>query len=258
MLRKRIIFTLIYCDGFFMQSRNFRLQKVGDISWLKKNYKFQNSSFSIDELIILDASRNKKTTTSFLDDVENLAMGSFIPISVGGGIDSFEKCKILFERGADKIVLNSLLVKNSELVKKITTYYGSQSIVASIDVRKIDKSYSVFSDNGTLIVDMNIYEYLSHIQKLGIGEVYINSIDRDGTGFGFDTSLINFIENKIKTPIILAGGAGNYKHFMDCLSLDFINAAATANLFNFMGEGLSIVRDKLIKNGINIAKWNNI
>ena len=93
MLKKRLIFTLIYSDGFFMQSRNFRLQRVGNIEWLLKNYKFQETSFFIDELIILDASRVKKLSNSFLNIVEELAKECFIPISVGGGIKSINQCK---------------------------------------------------------------------------------------------------------------------------------------------------------------------
>ena len=101
MLKKRLIFTLIYSDGFFTQSRNFRLQKVGDINWLIKNYKFQETSFSIDELIILDASRKSKLSNNFLKVIEKLAQGCFIPISVGGGVQSINNCRKLFDHGAD-------------------------------------------------------------------------------------------------------------------------------------------------------------
>ena len=132
MLRKRLIFTLIYSDGYFMQSRNFRLQKVGDINWLKKNYKFKRTSFSIDELIILDASRESKLSEQFLNDVENLAMDCFIPISVGGGVDSLEKCKNLFSKGADKIVLNTVLESDIDFVKdqlKFENYAANHSSI---------------------------------------------------------------------------------------------------------------------------------
>ena len=121
MLRKRIIFTLIYCDGYFMQSRNFRLQKVGDIHWLKKNYQFQKIAFSLDELIILNASRNKKDMQDFATVVCDLAENVFIPVCAGGGICSVEDADMLFNNGADKIVLNTALFNNSALIEDLVS-----------------------------------------------------------------------------------------------------------------------------------------
>jgi len=256
MLRKRLIFTLIYSDGYFMQSRNFRLQKVGDINWLKKNYKFKRTSFSIDELIILDASRENKLSEQFLNDVENLAMDCFIPISVGGGVDSLEKCKNLFSKGADKIVLNTVLESDIDFVKEASSYYGAQSLVGSIDVKRNDEEYLIFNRNGSSQIKFCLKDYLSHLEKIGIGEIYLNSIDQDGTGFGYDKNLIKAVENN-KLPLIIAGGAGNYSHLMSALKNEKIYAAATANLFNFMGKGLAEARQKLLEENINISKWGS-
>ena len=257
MLRKRLIFTLIYCDGFFMQSRNFSLQKVGNIDWLNENYQFKKKSFSIDELIILDVSRDKKMTDNFLSVVENLAMGCFIPISVGGGIDSLQKCKLLFSKGADKLIINSALKNDKSLSQKIKLYYGSQSIIASVDVKKINGEYYVFTENGKKKSESNFKNYLLYLESIGVGEIYLNSIDRDGTGFGYDFELIQFINEKYSLPIIMAGGAGNYQHFVDALREEKIHAASTANLFNFMGDGLADARKKVISNKINLSNWEN-
>src|SRR3990167_3652677 len=109
MLRKRIIFTLVVDQNFFMQSRNFRLQRVCDIHWLEKHYQFQKTSFSIDELIILNASRQKQSLVEFAKIVERLSSQLFIPIAAGGGIQTLEDAALLFVHGADKIVLNTLL-----------------------------------------------------------------------------------------------------------------------------------------------------
>lgn len=256
MLRKRLIFTLIYCDGYFMQSRNFRLQKVGDIKWLKQNYKFKKTSFSIDELIILDASRENKLSRQFLDDVESLAMDCFIPISVGGGVDSLEKCKKLFSKGADKIVLNTVLESNIDFVKEASSYYGAQSLIGSIDVKRCDEGYLIFNRNGSSQVNFSIENYFLHLEKIGVGEIYLNSIDQDGTGFGYDKNLIKAVENN-KLPLIIAGGAGNYLHLISALKNEKIYAAATANLFNFMGKGLAEARQKLIEENLNISKWES-
>ena len=136
MLRKRVIFTLIYNEGFFMQSRNFRLQKVGDINWLQKFYKFNQIAFSLDELIILNTNRDEKNMESFSKIVSSLVENTFIPIAVGGGIRSVEDAQLLFQSGADKIVLNTKLYESPELVSQLVERYGSQSVVASIDYKK--------------------------------------------------------------------------------------------------------------------------
>ena len=258
MLRKRIIFTLIYSDGYFNQSRNFRLQKVGDINWLENNYKFNKISHSIDELIILDATRGKKSIHDFASIVKNIVRNVFIPICAGGGIKSLEDAKILFQNGADKIILNSLLFTNPEIVKELIHIYGSQSVVASIDYVSTKLSYDVYIENGQKKIDSNLIDYLDYVQKLNVGEIYLNSINRDGTGFGYDLNTINLISNKLTIPLIIAGGAGNESHFFEGIKINDVNAVATANLFNFMGNGLPLARQNLIIKNMNIAVWNDL
>lgn len=254
MLRKRVIFTLIYSDGFFMQSRNFRLQKVGDIDWLKKNYQFQKIAFSIDELIVLNASREIKKIEEFSRVVEQLSQDVFIPVSAGGGIKSMKDAEILFNSGADKIVLNTILYKNPALVRELINRYGSQSIVASVDYKINQNMVEVFVENGTEKINFNLDENLAYLENLKIGEIYFNSIDQDGTGFGYDLETIARLE-KINTPLIIAGGAGNEKHLTDGININHVSAVATANLFNFVGNGLPNARKKMIDLKINLAVW---
>ncbi|WP_264531343.1 HisA/HisF-related TIM barrel protein [Flavobacterium sp. N502540] len=256
MLRKRIIFALIYSDGFFMQSRNFRLQKVGNLNWLEKNYKFQNIAFSLDELVVLNATRENKSIIDFAKTIENLVNDVFIPIAAGGGIRSMEDAKLLFNSGADKIVLNSVLYTNPDLVNSLVERYGSQSIVASIDYKKNGESFEVYINDGSNKIDLDLEDYLHYIEKLNVGEIYLNSIENDGTGFGYDFDTIERFESQIKIPLIIAGGAGNESHFMDGLKYKNVSAVATANLFNFIGDGLPKARIKLIESGENLANWN--
>ena len=252
MLRKRLIFTLIYSDGFFNQSRNFRLQKVGDINWLEENYGFKDLAFSLDELIVLDASRGKRDVAKFVKNLSKLAEDVFIPICAGGGIECLDDAKILLDNGADKIILNTAVYDNIGLVTDLVEKYGSQSIVASVDYKKDD----VFIKNGTQKVDIELFEYMRRIDSLNFGEVYFNSIDKDGTGFGYDIKAVNKIANRISIPLIISGGAGNAKHLIDGLMDSNIDAIATANLFNFMGDGLPKARKEVILNKGNIAQWN--
>jgi imidazole glycerol-phosphate synthase subunit HisF len=251
MLRKRLIFTLIYNNGFFTQSRNFRLQKVGDISWLEKNYGFKDLAFSLDELVILDASRESKNIVGFADTLSRLVEDVFIPICAGGGIRCMKDAEILFENGADKIILNTIIYENRDLVTNLIKKYGSQSIVASVDYKKND----VFIKNGTQKIDIKLHDYMDYINSLGVGEVYLNAMEKDGTGFGYDLETAKKVAKDISMPLIIAGGAGNEKHLIKGLIIDQIDAVATANLFNFIGNGLPDARSGIIFNNGNIAQW---
>jgi cyclase len=255
MLRKRIIFTLIYSEGYFMQSRNFRLQKVGNLNWLEKNYKFQNIAFALDELIVLNANRLEKNMVDFAITISKLVNNVFIPIAAGGGIRSMEDAELLFTHGADKIVLNSLLIKNPLIVKELVQKYGSQSVVASIDYKTTDNRHEIFINNGTNKIDIELYDYIKYLEELNIGEIYLNSIDKDGTGFGYDEVLIEQVSKKIQLPLIIAGGAGNGLHLKHGLKIQNVSAVATANLFNFIGDGLPNARRQLIESNENIANW---
>jgi cyclase len=239
-----------------MQSRNFRLQKVGNLYWLEKNYKFQNIAFALDELIVLNASRGDKNISEFASTISKLVNDVFIPIAAGGGIRTIEDADLLFKSGADKIVLNSLLVENSDIVKEIIKNYGSQSVVASIDCKLRDDNYEIFIKDGSLKIDYELKEYVAYLELLGVGEIYLNSIDKDGTGFGYDKSLIENVNRITCLPLIIAGGAGNESHLAEGLKIENVSAVATANLFNFIGNGLPNARKKLIYNNVNIANWN--
>jgi len=256
MLRKRIIFTLIYSDEYFMQSRNFRLQKVGNLLWLERNYKFQKIATSLDELIVLNATKNHKSIDKFAATITKLVNDVFIPIAAGGGIRTLEDAELLFKSGADKIVLNSVLIENPKLVEDLVKTYGSQSVVASIDYKFVDGSNEVYINDGSKKIEFSLENYISYIEKLNVGEIYLNSIDKDGTGFGYDFDTIKELKDNVNLPLIIAGGAGNESHLIEGIKLDGVSAVATANLFNFIGDGLPIARKHIIESGENIAQWD--
>lgn len=251
MLRNRIIFTLIYSDGVFTQSRNFRLQKVGDIKWLERNYKFKEIAFSLDELVVLDATKDIKDIAKFTSTLRRLVDDVFIPIAAGGGIRSLGDANLLFANGADKIVLNSILYTDKALVKDLVNKYGSQSIVASIDYINND----VYIHDGTHKINICLDHYVKYVENLNVGEVYLNSIEKDGTGFGYDFDTIKKLSKVISIPLIIAGGAGNEKHLLEGITVNNVDAVATANLFNFIGTSLPNARKYILKNGENLASF---
>lgn len=255
MLRKRLIFGLIYNNGAFMQSRNFRLQRVGDINWLEKNYKFQKISFSLDELIVVDATRGTKDVEKFSRVVSRLVEDVFIPVAAGGGIRKIEDAELLFKNGADKVVLNSSLFSNPELVSEIINQYGSQSLVASVDYKIIENMPVVHIFDGAVAIPVPLEDYLFQLENLGVGEIIFNSIERDGTGFGYDIDNVEKYSKLVNVPFIAMGGAGNENHLYECLN-GSVSAVATANLFNFIGSGLPNSRRFLLDKNVNIAKWD--
>jgi len=256
MLKQRIIFTLLYCDGFFCQSRNFNLQKIGNIDWLLNNYNFDNISTYIDEIIILDISRENKNRNKFLKDVNRLIKKCFIPITLGGGINKFELAQELLSSGADKILLSTSVFENKSLINEISTNYGDQSIIINLDYKKINNNYFLFKNNGFEKIEIDLNIFFKNLVKFKFGELILNSITNDGTGMGLDVGILELIPKNFIKPLIISGGVGNYRHIIEGLNNSKISAVATANLLNFVGDGLKITRDKLIEKKFDFPIWD--
>ena len=257
MLRNRLIFSLIYSAGAFMQSRNFRLQRVGDINWLERNYKLQKISFSLDELVIVDATKSNKDIRNFAQAVQRLVSDVFIPVAAGGGIRKMEDAELLFNSGADKVILNSALHESPELAKCIIETYGSQSLVASVDYKLVNDIPIVYIKDGTVPISKSLNEYLNDLQDIGVGEILLNSIQQDGTGFGYDMCTVKKYVQSLSVPLLLMGGAGNEKHLLEGLTQNGVSAVVTANLFNFIGNGLPNARQYMLENNANLARWDD-
>ena len=255
MLKKRIIFTLLLKDDQFVLSRNFRLQKVGDANWLEKNYNFKYISRFIDELIILNVSK-KKDINFFCNIVKKVINKCFVPISFGGGIRCQKDAELLFKAGADKIVINSLVDIDKNTINQIAGTYGSQSIILSLDFKKEKDDYTIWTEDGNKKNKKNISNYLSNILRIKFGELYLNSIDRDGTGFGYDLNILKKIPQNFNYPIIMAGGAGNSRHFLEALKNKKVDAVATANLYNFIGDGLKKSREEVLTGANKFPEWD--
>lgn len=256
MLKKRLIFTLIHDRGHFMLSRNFRLQKVGNVDWLNRNYGFSNISTSIDELVILDASREEVDTAHFCDQARAILKGCFMPVALGGQLRTKEQARMMTAAGADKLVLNTALADDPDFVRLLVRTFGTQCIIASVDYRREkDGAYAVYVENGSRRLEDDLAAHLRHVTSLDVGEIYLNSINQDGTGQGYDMDALAFLPEDLEIPVIMAGGAGNNLHLEAALKVPEIDAAATANLFNFVGTGLPIARERLLDAGLELARW---
>jgi cyclase len=258
MLKKRLIFTLLYNNGNFVLSRNFRLQKVGNLNWLQANYNFSQISFSIDELVVLDVTRGEKNPADFCRALSCLTDGCFVPIAAGGGVRSVEDAWRLLRSGADKVVINTALYENSDFISELASEFGVQCVVGSMDIKfSQDNKFQVWSDNGSICQLGDADTWVDRVIHSSIGELYINSMDRDGTGQGYDFRLLDLLPLNMSKPVILAGGVGNATHLANGLSDPRVDGVATAHLFNFVGDGLKNARQALIAGGVVLPLWNS-
>jgi len=257
MVKKRLVFTLLHDGEDFVLSRNFRLQKVGNLEWLRKNYRFENTARSIDELIILNVNRDPTSISTFAEVLKAVTHGCFVPVSAGGGVRSTEDAALLLRSGADKIVLNTILHTDMDTVKNISLKFGQQCIVASVDVLTSGNGdFRSYYQNGVTPSVKTVIELLVDLQNGPIGELYLNAIHRDGTGQGYDINLLDLLPKGFNKPVILAGGVGNSEHFHKGLMDGRVDAVATAHLFNFVGDGLARARENLKKNGHVFPQWD--
>ena len=257
MLKKRLIFTLLYQHGQFMLSRNFRLQKVGNLRWLQTNYNFSHISCSIDELIVLDVSRGQKQPEEFCAALKQLSEGCFVPIAAGGGVRTIDAARNLLRSGADKVVVNSALYGNDGFIRHLASEFGQQCVVASMDVKSSpDSGYQAWSECGSVCQTGTAANWIEQVSQAAVGEFYLNSMDRDGTGQGYDLRLLDLLPDNMPKPVILAGGVGNAAHLAAGLADARVDAVATAHLFNFVGNGLKQARQTLISGGVDLPLWD--
>lgn len=257
MAKPRMCFALLYADRNFHLSRNFNLQEVGDFDWLMDNYEFESIARSIDELLILNVGKGELDWLGFLENVQKVVKYCFMPVAVGGGIRNTEQARLLFENGADKVVLNSAFFSDPRLVTSLASLYGAQSIVASLDFRRNGAGEAeIFIDGGRENTGVQLAEAVSGAARAGAGEIYLTSIDRDGTGMGYDLAALETAFKSCDLPIIAAGGADTADRLAEGIRSGFASAVSTAHLFNFMCDGLRDARKELIAGGIPLSHWN--
>lgn len=254
-LKRRLIFELLWQKDAFWLSRNFRIQRAGDLAWIEKNYNFGVIADCIDELIVVNVSREDKRMDAFAEQLGAVLEGCFVPLAAGGGVRSVDDARALLRAGADKIVVNTPLFEQPELLSELARTFGAQCVVASIDYKRKDGRDEVVTANGTRATGVGVDEAVTRAVMLGAGEVLLCSMDRDGTGQGYDLETLRRVAEHTSVPIIACGGVGGYEHLGDWLSDGRGHAACTANIFNFLGNGLLEARNHLLERGVPLAAW---
>jgi cyclase len=256
MLKKRLIFTLLLSKGIFQLSRNFSLQAVGTLDWLKKHYEFTAISRSVDELVLLNVTRGDKQLKLFCDAVAQLSSSAFMPLAAGGGIASLDDAYRLLDAGGDKLVVNSALFTAPGLVEDLVRTFGGQCVVASLDYRGTGEDAEVLYGDGKARASVSLGAAVRRAEQLGAGELYLTSMERDGTGQGYDTETLRRASALCRLPIIASGGVGNFEHLLQGLQLPGVSAASTANIFNFMSDGLTQARTFIEAHRVPLARWD--
>jgi len=243
-LTKRIIPCLDVKNGKVVKGVNFvDLKDAGDPVELAKKYAEEGA----DELVFLDISASLEDRKTMLNIVEKVAKEIFIPFTVGGGVSTLLDIKALLNAGADKVALNTSAVLNPQLISRAAKQFGSQCVVVAIDVKKKDDNWKVFIKGGSEETELSVLNWAQEVEKLGVGEILLTSMDRDGTKKGFDLELLKIISTAVGIPVIASGGAGSMEDFRDAFVLGKADAVLAASLFHF-GE----VSIKKLKNFINL------
>ena len=249
MLTRRIIACLDVDAGRVVKGTKFlNLRDAGDPAELARAH----AESGADEIVLLDISATHEKRAILIDTVKRAARDLFIPFTVGGGIRTLEDAAAIFDAGADKISINSAAVRDPSLIERIAARFGSQAVVVAIDARSntAQDTYDVLVAGGRTRTGRQALDWAQEAERHGAGEILLTSMDRDGTGLGFDCRLTRAVSSSVQIPVIASGGAGSSDHFVEVFSTGQADAALAASVFHF---GVQNIRDlKTILHSKNI------
>lgn len=238
MSRTRIIPVLLLKNGGLYKTVNFKKANyVGDPVNTVKIFNEKEA----DELVVLDFNASVDNRPIDYKKIGEIAGEAFMPMAYGGGIKSLDDAKKVFDAGYEKVVLNSVLFDQQELIEKIGSVYGAQAVVAAIDVKKnFLGKYKVYSHSGTKSASYSPVEWAKKLEQAGAGEILVNNIDQDGSWAGYDVALIGSIAPQINIPLIACGGAGNAGDFKNAVEAG-ASAVAAGSLFVYQKKGMGVL-----------------
>ena len=250
MITKRIIPCLDVKNGRVVKGTNFEgLKDVNDPVELAGYY----SSCGADELVFYDITASHEGRKLFTDILVSTASKIFIPLTVGGGINTVEDFERVLGCGADKVSVNSGAIRDPQLIPDAANKYGSQCVVLSVDAKRVDGSYHVFRNGGRIDTGMDALEWIRYGVEHGAGEIVLNSIDTDGVKQGFDLEMLEAVNRIVKVPVIASGGAGSAEDFVKLFkTLPGISAGLAASIFHYGEVSIKDLKELLQKEGIAV------
>ncbi len=248
MITKRIIPCLDVRNGRVVKGVNF--ENLNDVSSPVELGKYY-SDCGADELVFYDITASSDGRKLFTDILKQVAENIFIPLTVGGGINTIDDFDRVLKCGADKVSVNSGAIKNPELIREAALKYGSQCVVLSVDVKRVNGEFRVFAKGGREDTGIEAISWIRDGVKRGAGEVVVNSIDTDGVKKGFDIELLKIVEDTVDVPIIASGGAGSIDDFITLFKeIPEIDAGLAASIFHFGEVEIKTLKEKLCGNDI--------
>ena len=260
MKKKRLIPVLLLKNGFLVQSKSFtRHQNLGNPVIAVKRL----SEWAADELIYLDISRDDTydlkrddlgtpNRATIMDIIADVAQVAHMPITVGGKIRTLEDIRIRLSRGADKVCINTQALNDPEFITLASQEFGAQCIVISMDVKKIEDRYVVMAGGGKIPTAWDPVQWAERVEALGCGEIFLNSVDRDGSRTGYDIDLIGAVADAVKIPVIAIGGVGEWEHFAEALDKTNVDAIAAANIWHYSDQSVYLAKKYLYQRGYNV------
>ena len=250
MITKRIIPCLDVKDGRVVKGVNFL--GLADVSSPVKLAQYYSEN-GADELVFYDITASSEGRALFTDILRQVAETIFIPLTVGGGINSLEDFERVLKCGADKVSVNSGAIRRPELVREAARRYGDQCVVLSADVKRVDGSLHVFAKGGREDTGMEAVSWISRCVSMGAGEVVLNSIDTDGVRNGFDLEMLDQVCSAVSVPVIASGGAGGIGDFVTLFqTLPGVDAGLAASIFHFGQVTIPELKRELKKNNIHV------
>lgn len=249
MLKTRVIPTLLWKQFGLVKGVGFdSWRRVGPVLPAVKVY----NQREVDELVLVDIIANKFDDDPDFESIAEFGQDCFVPLTVGGGIKRIEQVQRLLRAGADKVLINTAAYSNPNLINQIANRHGVQCVVASIDVRSQYSGWTCYSHSGTNATDRQVVDWARELEDRGAGEIMITSIERDGTMKGYDLSLIEAVASAVTIPVIASGGAGNYQHMIDAVTLAGASAVAAASIFHFTEQTPAGAKAALAAAGVNV------
>ncbi|MEO0094361.1 MAG: imidazole glycerol phosphate synthase subunit HisF [candidate division WOR-3 bacterium] len=251
MLTVRIIPCLDVDKGRVVKGVRFKnLKTAGDPVKFAKYYNEQGA----DELIFLDVTASVEKRKTMIDIVKKVAKNVFIPFCVGGGIRNIKDIRDLLNAGADKVAICTAGIQNPDLIKKGAVLFGSQCIVVSIDAKRVKNGWHCYTHGGRIDSGIDVIKWAKECERLGAGEILLNSIDRDGTEMGYDIELTKAVSSTVKIPVIASGGAGNLEQIYEVINYGKADAVLFASILHFKKLSIKSIKKFLLQKGVNV-RW---
>ena len=232
--------------------KGVNFEGLSDVSSPVSLGKFYSDSLA-DELVFYDITASSEGRSLFTDILTKVAKNVFIPLTVGGGINSPEDFDRVLKCGADKVSVNSGAIKNPEIISAAAQKYGNQCVVLSVDIKRVDGVFRVFAKGGRENTGMEAVSWIKSCVERGAGEVVVNSIDTDGVKNGFDIEMLKAVCRAVNVPVIASGGAGKTEHFIELFKeIPDIDAALAASVFHFGEIKIKELKEALKRQNINV------